>query len=202
MHGRKETIISSTDKISACSKKLTIWNSVIEKNDLTTFPETSITLINLKSEDQTLLKESMKEHLCKLQEGITKYFPSVLSANCEWLIALIEVYSDTVLKSKFSEVAPDVFWISVKNEYPKLAKRAVSLLLPFSTSYLCESAFSAINNIKSSYWSRLLDERAESVSVYNSSLDRYTLQKSSGSNFTLILCILSVLFFACYVLTK
>uniref|UniRef100_A0A6P7FR65 Carboxylic ester hydrolase n=1 Tax=Diabrotica virgifera virgifera TaxID=50390 RepID=A0A6P7FR65_DIAVI len=62
----------------------------IEKNDLTAFPETFITLINLKSEEETLLKESMKEHLCQLQEGITKYFPSVLSANCEWLIALDE----------------------------------------------------------------------------------------------------------------
>ena len=41
------------------------------------------------------------------------------------------------------------FWWSMLQEYPKLAKRALEALIPFSTTYLCEAAVSALVNIKS-----------------------------------------------------
>ena len=40
------------------------------------------------------------------------------------------------------------FWIIVQNEYPCVGKKAIVLLLQFSTSYLCESGFSVLTNIK------------------------------------------------------
>ncbi|CAI6350260.1 unnamed protein product [Macrosiphum euphorbiae] len=51
---------------------------------------------------------------------------------------LIELSADENLRIKFNETTSDKFWISIKSEYPKLSKVAVSTLLPFATTYLCE----------------------------------------------------------------
>jgi hypothetical protein len=50
---------------------------------------------------------------------------------------------------KFGEVPLDIFWISVRKEYPVISAKAVKILLRFSTSCLCEQAFSCLTNIKS-----------------------------------------------------
>ncbi len=42
----------------------------------------------------------------------------------------------------------DNFWIGVEKEYPLLAKKALIILMQFSTSFLCELRFSTLNNIK------------------------------------------------------
>ncbi|MBN3307061.1 ZMYM6 protein, partial [Amia calva] len=47
------------------------------------------------------------------------------------------------------------FWFRVKNEYPALSTRAMTLLVPFATMYLCEAGFSALVCIKSQYRSTL-----------------------------------------------
>ena len=36
-------------------------------------------------------------------------------------------------------------------EYPELTKRALEALIPFSTTYLCKAAVSALVNIKTTY---------------------------------------------------
>ena len=45
----------------------------------------------------------------------------------------------------------DAFWINVTKSYPSIGERAVGLLLPFPTSYLCEAGFSAVASLKSTY---------------------------------------------------
>jgi hypothetical protein len=39
-------------------------------------------------------------------------------------------------------------WIKVKAEYPELAKTALKTLLPFPSTYLCETGFSTMSVIK------------------------------------------------------
>ena len=41
------------------------------------------------------------------------------------------------------------FWLAMRNNYPQLAYTALQVLLPFSSTYLCESAFSTIVSIRS-----------------------------------------------------
>ena len=53
------------------------------------------------------------------------------------------------LKIKHAGVPIDTFWIAVKEEYPSLAKKALTILMQFSTSYLCELGFSTLHNMKS-----------------------------------------------------
>ena len=40
------------------------------------------------------------------------------------------------------------FWLAVANNYPRLAYNALQVLLPFSSTYLCESVFSTLVSIK------------------------------------------------------
>lgn len=64
-------------------------------------------------------------------------------------LALREVHCDAV-----------TFWtkmITAANS-PNLQKVAISVLTMFGSTYRCESAFSAMNNVKSSYRSRLTNE--------------------------------------------
>ena len=59
------------------------------------------------------------------------------------------------------------FWGRVKNEYPDLCVKAIKFLLPFATSYLCETGFSAVAVIKSRYRSKINVEREMRVAISN-----------------------------------
>jgi len=63
--------------------------------------------------------------------------------------------SDRGLRMNHAELPPDAFWISVMQEYPSIAKKAIKVLLQFSTSYLCELGFSTLNSIKNKKRERL-----------------------------------------------
>ena len=59
------------------------------------------------------------------------------------------------LKIKHGEVPIDTFRIAVKEEYPSLAKKPLTILMQFSTSYLCETALSTLQIIESKKRERL-----------------------------------------------
>jgi hypothetical protein len=44
-----------------------------------------------------------------------------------------------------------VFWNNIEAEYPEVANKALQILLPFATSYLYETEFSAVVVLKSKY---------------------------------------------------
>jgi hypothetical protein len=45
--------------------------------------------------------------------------------------------------------------VGVGEEYPDLSKKAINILLPFATSYLCETGFSGVAALKTKYHSML-----------------------------------------------
>jgi len=73
----------------------------------------------------------------------------------EEILQLIELSSDKGLDSTFNSKSNSKFWIRMKNEYPNLHDIAVRFLLCFSTTYLCEIAFSAVTVLKSKQKNRL-----------------------------------------------
>jgi hypothetical protein len=60
---------------------------------------------------------------------------------------LIEISSDYELKLRYQSLSLINFWLSVRKDYPLLAGRAIATLLPFSSTYLCEKAFSSYANL-------------------------------------------------------
>jgi hypothetical protein len=53
------------------------------------------------------------------------------------------------------------FWISIEIEYPTIHRKPVNILLQFSTSYMCEQAFSRLTSIKNKDRNRLLSVKDE-----------------------------------------
>ena len=114
-----------------------------------------------------------------VEENIEHYFPSLNSEKYDWVRnplvdvpfnigfklyeeeELATISSDRSLKIKHSEVDIDTFWISIQMKFPGLAKKALLILLQFSTSYLCELVFSTLNNIKNKKRQRLRSTEEE-----------------------------------------
>ena len=61
---------------------------------------------------------------------------------------LIELRQDRGLRLRFSDLPLESFWLKTSNEFSNLAYRAISILLPFSTTYLCETSFLAMTVLK------------------------------------------------------
>jgi len=173
MQGKQENILTSTDKISSFQQKLLLWISKIEK-------QTNWDMFDLvknwhvNSDLTNLILKSL--HL--LYENIKKYFPSLDVSSMDWVrnpfidsayetalfttdeeSELIDIKNDRGLKLQYSTIKINVdvssFWINLLHEYPKISRKAMNAILPFSTSYICEAAFSSMNAIKTKNRSQL-----------------------------------------------
>lgn len=110
--------------------------------------------------------------LGKASKAFTRYFPSLDIKQYDWVSSpfgdyestdltteeeeqLIDLKNDRVHKSTFEKKDNAEFWISLQTEYPELCLKAVKILLPFASSYICEFGFSALTEIKSKKRERL-----------------------------------------------
>jgi hypothetical protein len=127
-----------------------------------------------------VIKNVILRHLTTLVTQFEKYFPtdwniekhdwirqsfSVLPEKTHLPLTaqeeLAELSSDRTLQMVFQNKDMCDFWLTVKNEYPVVAELAVRVVLPFATSYLCESAFSALTYSKSKYRTCLANVEAD-----------------------------------------
>ncbi|RVE41065.1 hypothetical protein evm_014284 [Chilo suppressalis] len=60
---------------------------------------------------------------------------------------VIELSCDSSLKLQYDKDKLLEFWISVSHEYRTISTAALRVLLPFATSYLCETGFSAVAEV-------------------------------------------------------
>ena len=178
MQGKDETLISVSQKLKAFKAKLRLWKGKIELGKTASFPLMNLFLED--EEDASLLdvQSVIFGHLEKLIEEFDKYIPDgELHEKYKWLCRpfdvqaeglseeessiqnlqeeLIEVQHDETLRFNFERQTLGVFWTAVKKENPVLGCEAVKMLLPFATTYLCESGFAALTAIKTRYRNRL-----------------------------------------------
>ena len=116
---------------------------------------------------------SVIKHLKSLQDKIEKYFPPVSTENYKsvrnpflpldnyGILNLkveqrIDIRNDSNIKLLLREIPLDEFWIKIQNEYPNIGEKALVILLQFSTTYQCETAFSVLTNLKTRKRERLL----------------------------------------------
>ncbi|CAG4966915.1 unnamed protein product [Colias eurytheme] len=69
--------------------------------------------------------------------------------------SLLEMSVDETLQADFKRMSLIDFWAARQAEYSELSRKAVNFLLPFPTTYLCESGFSHLVMIKTKYRNRL-----------------------------------------------
>ena len=168
MQGRNENIITSTEKLRGFQSKLSLWREVVVTGKLDMFP-----LCYAGHTNTPELCTVISQHLETLAEKFAHYFPSLSTTDFDWVRApfnpfsayansplqeqeqLLDIREDGGLKLLFLELSLDRFWLAVAKEYPAIADRAISVLLPFSTTYLCELNFSSLTYIKNKHRERL-----------------------------------------------
>ena len=132
-----------------------------------------------------VVKAQVTLHLSKLLEKFNNYFPELTeeqAASYQWIEnsfieniemklpeasqsklseKLIDPLSDGNIKTRFSVVSLD----TTLHEFPISHRAAMKVLLPFTTTYLCESSCSAMTALKTKYRSRLRIEDDMRVSL-------------------------------------
>lgn len=166
LQGAHENFITISSKLKGFEEKLRFWNSKVSKSNFGSFPTVDSNPSKLQ------IKQEIEETLKSLSESFLKYFPNLEICEMEWVVNpfmeceankleeeleenLIDLKNDLVFKQVFAEKELSEFWISLSNKFPRLSSKAIELLMPFGSSYLCEHGFSALTEMKSKKRERL-----------------------------------------------
>jgi len=69
---------------------------------------------------------------------------------------LIDLRNDPIFQTLFPQKSLDEFWPSASKSYSMIGAKAITVILPFASSWLCEHGFSVLTEIKSCKRERLL----------------------------------------------
>ncbi|XP_056126207.1 zinc finger BED domain-containing protein 5-like [Rhinichthys klamathensis goyatoka] len=172
LQGKECHVFSAHDQVSGFRKKLDLWCARVERGSVEMFPtledvaeKTGLPLNSV----QTVITA----HLNGLRDQFGEYFGEDALGN-QWVRnpfsfpatprdglslqeeeALVELSSNMDLKQRLGEMPITRFWFSVESEFPQISTKATKVLIPFTSTYLCECGFSALTMIKNKYRSRL-----------------------------------------------
>lgn len=173
LQGKNVNIFNTKDKLRSLLRKLQYWTVAVEENNMDPFP----TLNDFSQESNSKIDEEIRKeiisHLKSITAALNEYFPQLNDDTNYWVFNpfdikekpdelstseyenLIDLTSDAQIKIRFNQLSLNEFWCDLKEEYPNLFKKAIRCLLPFSTTYLCESGFSLYTATKTKYRSKL-----------------------------------------------
>lgn len=170
LQGSDTNVLKTHDKVDAFQKKLRIWKKRCEEGTYDMFPllDDFLTVRNISVR---VISDTILNHLNQLLHYFHQYFGDDDISTFDWIRnpfeckltdltgreqeQLAELSSDRTLRLQFSKLPLSSFWLACFQEYALLSNKAINVLLPFSTTYLCETAFSAVTAIKTKYRSRL-----------------------------------------------
>ncbi|KRZ65670.1 SCAN domain-containing protein 3 [Trichinella papuae] len=119
------------------------------------------------------LKRKIKGHLRGLQDEFFHYFPDVEPQNLIYKLVrnpflvnvedlphdlqeeAIELQFNNLAKDSFESMPLENFWVKLQAEYPKISSQSLRILVPFSSTYLCETGFSALMTLNTQHRNRL-----------------------------------------------
>jgi hypothetical protein len=171
MQGKDQNIIVLSEKLSAFKQKLQLWKGKLERGRTASFPSLNEYLEEWEDDDGEhgidAIKPVLLEHLENLIAEFERYIPDADLASQHWIrnpfeadVAdlsedipglqedLIELKNEELFRQLYAKESLGAFWTQVKKEKPTIGAEAVKVLLPFSTTYLCEQGFSALTGIK------------------------------------------------------
>jgi hypothetical protein len=167
LQGRNSNIFTLQARIRGFLSKIDIWLARVEKGNVEMFTTTEEFLLQHNTQ-ATEIYQIIHTHLVNLKQNFQQYFSKEL--DCEdhtWVFnpfgsdksdpksleaqeELADLSSNVLLKAEFKRKTLSNFWLEIKSEFPTLSKLALDVLLPFVSTYLCESAFSVMTDVKCS----------------------------------------------------
>ena len=162
LQGKMTTVFKLADKVTAFKAKPELWGRRIN-NDILDMFQTLAGMLG-KTEPEPSFSKLVRDHLSLLLKDFERYCPSTKDPRTgkEWMRnpfvskpgessmsvqeedQLLEIANDDSLKATFDTTTLPVFWIKVMAEYPDIATTTLKSLLPFPTSYMCETGLSAM----------------------------------------------------------
>ena len=79
----------------------------------------------------------------------------------------IELKNDSKARDIYHEKSLLQFWCNMSESYPQISKLAFRTLLPFATTYLCESGFSTLVHIETKKRNRIKIEHDRRLALSN-----------------------------------
>ena len=174
LQGPDTLIFNAWNKIESFKKKLKLWlnktaegnnemsqsysDYIMEADDF--YSQNSVSDITAAQLRMLLLFESIIPNM-RIPRGKIRGLWTLLLNTTETALfheetlQLVELSLDKGLESTFNSVSNSKFCIRMKNEYPNLHEIAIRFLLSFSTTHLCETAFSAMIVLKTKQRNRL-----------------------------------------------
>ncbi|KAI6659464.1 Protein ZBED8-like [Oopsacas minuta] len=174
LQGKEKYMFDLSDKLKAFQMKIHNWRRKIDSGNVCKFERLSEYFdyndIVLDNNSKTIISE----HLTALGEEFSHYYPewkdsdlklprnpftfspqAIPDDNDRAQEELIDLINDGSAKELFESEELSTFWCSMEESYPLLAEIILKRLLPFPTTYLCESGFSALLQIKTSTRNKL-----------------------------------------------
>ena len=162
-----ENIITATSKLRSLDEKLTLWKTKVSKKVFDSFPA-----LNESTHKQEIIPQILST-LSGIQLALQHYFPEFAVNNFRWVVnpfgsnessnlsaeeeeQLIDLRNDPFFQTLFPQKNLDEFWLSASKSYSMIGAKAIKIILPFASSWLCEHGFSALTEIKCCKRERLL----------------------------------------------
>ena len=189
MQGGGVNIIEAEEHLKAFQMKIPLWKRRTENDNFANFPllDDCVSKIEAVSGSVDIsvskeLKQAISMHLDELSKSLDGYFPTRESypawvrqpfafsvdeadVNDEYLDEIIELQQSQVQQQLFRTATLSTFWCHQIVAYPLLAKKALGILTPFVTTYLCEQSFSKMVDIKTKKRNRLCFENDMRVAL-------------------------------------
>lgn len=186
LQNRNVTVFDVNDKIEAMIKKIVFWKDCLMQGRSEMFEQLHDFVHSKSKKLSNDLRDEIENHLCTLKVQFRKYFPEPNNSN-DWIsnpfeeqhfeyadldisdkAVLIDLSTDTAAKRLLKEKPLLQFWAELPIDYQKLSAKAIRFLLPFTSTELVESAFSAYAYIKNKYRNRL--NAASDIRLYLSNI--------------------------------
>lgn len=174
LQGNETNILTLQDKIASFLRKLELYQRRVQAGDVSMFTQLSEQLVNNK-QDKITFENSVVQHLTAVIDSLQQYFPNMDSRESySWILrpfsTCVDIFKDedvsakveflglrenNSLKVDFQNDKLSTFWRKAAAEYPIIADRALKMLIPFATTYRCETGFSTLVTLKTKARNRL-----------------------------------------------
>ncbi|XP_037299508.1 protein ZBED8 [Manduca sexta] len=168
------------DKIASFLRKLELYQRRVQAGDVSMFTQLSEQLANNNTynkykQEKITFENSVVQHLTAVIDSLQQYFPNMDSRESySWILrpfsTCVDIFKDedvsakveflglrenNSLKVDFQNDKLSTFWRKAAAEYPIIADRALKMLIPFATTYRCETGFSTLVTLKTKARNRL-----------------------------------------------